>query len=357
MNLYITRTGDKPKSIAERTGTDINSLLQANQLTDESRLTPGIALIIPKTSAQRRGSIEINAFAPTAALAPMLTYSSSKPYIAEATGELTAPKLCTVMREFQTVPCMTVANLSPGGGYSGAAAHEILSSLAARERFFASLDVLAESGGYMGVTLCFLRVYPFDRDALSVFIKQLESRLHRRGMYLITAVPPSEGESFPGAYDLRAIGSSADRVIYNCFDYAHEGSLPGAISPVSRIRPAVEYALERVPAGKLLLGFSYHACGWPNRMRAASRGETVSSALAVNTAVACSAHVDYGDGAHFSVRSAGGGRVVYYDDPRSAEERLRLVGEYSLAGISLRAGDDVPLRYIISGEYDIEKLV
>ena len=62
MEIYVVRGGDSLYGIARRYGTDAAELARINQLNDPARLVPGMALLVPGGTADRR-AIEVNAYA------------------------------------------------------------------------------------------------------------------------------------------------------------------------------------------------------------------------------------------------------------------------------------------------------
>ena len=85
MEIYVVRGGDSLYGIARRYGTDAAELARINQLNDPARLVPGMALLVPGGTADRR-AIEVNAYAYPAisdavmaeTIAPYLTLFSAR---------------------------------------------------------------------------------------------------------------------------------------------------------------------------------------------------------------------------------------------------------------------------------------
>ena len=56
MEIYVVRGGDSLYGIARRYGTDAAELARINQLNDPARLVPGMALLVPGGTADRRAA-------------------------------------------------------------------------------------------------------------------------------------------------------------------------------------------------------------------------------------------------------------------------------------------------------------
>ena len=94
MEIYVVRGGESLYGIASRYGTDAAELARINQLNDPARLVPGMALLVPGGTADRR-AIEVNAYAypaisdaVMAETMPYLTFFCPFCYQADAAGGL-----------------------------------------------------------------------------------------------------------------------------------------------------------------------------------------------------------------------------------------------------------------------------
>ena len=147
------------------------------------------------------------------------------------------------------------------------------------------------------------------------------------------------------------------------YEWGYTYGSPQAISPVNRIRRVLDYAVTVMPVGKILMGFSNYAYDWLLPWRQGQAARILSNAAAVELAISRGAEIRYDYTAQapwFNYTDAAGRtHVVWFEDARSVVARLQLVGEYSLAGISIWTADKVyrPGLYALQSMYSVEKLL
>lgn len=354
MEIHVVRAGESLWSIARRNNTTVDTLARINQLNDPARLTRGMAILVPGESSTPRGSMEVNGYAypgmTTEVLAqtlPYLSYISPFAYSASATGALNTlddgPMLAAVSGS-ATGPLMTVTNLDEvNGGFSSAVAHALFNDAQAREALVGNVIALAQSKGYFGVNFDFEYVYSYDREAYNEFLRYASERLHAQGLFMTTAVAPKSSDDQQGllyaAHDYAAHGQYADRVIIMTYEWGYTYGQPQAVSPVNKMRTVLDYAVTRIPAGKILMGFSNYGYSWRIPWRQGEAAQAISNAAAVNLAVSTGSEVRFDEQAaapyFFYTDAAGQQHEVWFEDARSVRARLRLVNEYGLAGISI----------------------
>lgn len=224
-----------------------------------------------------------------------------------------------------------------------------------------------EHGAYRGVLLNLSYLYPFDRENYNELLRLLSKALHEKGCYLFTALAPREEDSSESllcaAHDYSAHGLYADRVVLLTFDWGYAGSAPQAVSPINRVRRVLSYAAGKLPAGKTLLGFSGMGYSWNLPWRQGEHASPISHASAVNLAVSTGAEIKFDSAFQASfftyADSAGQRHVVWFEDVRSVQARLRLVDEYGLAGICHWASNRLhrPALRLIQSRYGAEALL
>lgn len=353
MLIYIVKPNDTLRSIARRYGTAAEKLAYINQLSLPNRLAPGMSLIIPCEHQSPRCEAEVNACVypgvNSAALdcaLPQLSSLSPFSYSFDRSGAIIpidASRLVTAAKTAGAAPLMVVANIEEGR-FSAALAHGVLSEDAPREALIRGIGEELKNGGFAGVSVDFEHLYPFDRECYSRFIELLAPELHALGYYVYVALAPaaSGGEQGPlcAAHDYVRIGRAADRVILMACEWGHAYSEPQAVSAVNRIRPALDYAVTQISPGRILLGFSCCAYSRTLPWRQDTPASVLSNATAVSLAISTGSEIHFDARAkapYFNYTDVSGVRhSVWLEDARSIDERLRLVREYGLGGISVR---------------------
>ena len=368
--------GDSLYGIARRYGTDAAELARINQLNDPARLVPGMALLVPGGTADRR-AIEVNAYAypaisdaVMAETMPYLTFFCPFCYQADAAGGLLPiedARMIAAAYADNAAPLLTVTNLGRSGGFSGEIAHALFTDKTAQDALFENIFSVLRMKNYYGVNFNIEYVYPYDRDSYSQFLRRAADELHPRGYFLSTAIAPKESAGQEGllytAHDYAAHGRYADRVIIMTYEWGYTYSAPQAVSPVNRMRRVLEYAVGEIPPGKILMGFSNYGYSWRLPWRQGDAATVISNAAAMNLAASAGAEIKFDRTAQapfFTYTDAAGvRRVVWFEDARSVRARLELVNEYGLAGISCWTVNRLyrPGLELLQGMFDAEKVI
>lgn len=347
MEIYIARSGDTLQGLARRFSTDAETLRQTNALNDSSRLTKGLALLLPGGNAPS-ASLELGVYsAEPGGIASALadTMSLVCPCCTRIGVNGTLPPLdesalSLLTRHGGAAPLLAVSNADGQGGYSASNAHRFLSEPSAAD-MLADLISPALSRGCRGIYLELLWLYPFDREPFNRLLRELSEKLHALGAYLVTALAPKEEQSSESlacaGHDYACHGEYADRCVLLGFDWGNALSAPQAVAPPDRIRAALDYAAGRLPLGKLLLALSARGYNWRLPWRQGQTASPVYHSAAANMAVSLGAQIklDRGFASPFFTYADPMGirHAVWFEDVRNTQRQLQLVEQYSLAGL------------------------
>ena len=351
MRIFVVKRGDTLYSIAKKFGVTTERLSYINALSDPNRLTVGQTLVIPGDSSPQ-GEIEVNGYAyPNISDAvlnealPYMTFLCPFSWQMDASGGITPiddKRMISRAYETATAPMLTLTNISPSGGFSSDIAHAIFTDEAVQATLIENILAALRSRGYYGVNLNIEYVYPFDREGYNAFLRRLSETLHPKGYYLSSAIAPKTSDEQYGllytAHDYEAHGKYCDRVIIMTYEWGYTYSAPQAVSPVNRIRSVLDYAVTKIPSGKILLGFSNYGYNWTLPWKQGKAAAVISNTAAANLAAANFAQIRFDEKAQapfFNYTDPSGVRhEVWFEDARSVRARLALVSEYGLAGIS-----------------------
>lgn len=372
---YRVRSGETLWAIARRYGLPPACLIAANpQIRDPNRIYSGQRLRIP-LSGCAQGEILVNAYISDAAYAaletqlPYLSFLSPFSWRADAEGGLTREGQADadMAEDYGVARLLTVTNLQPGGGFSGAIAHAIFRDEAVQGRFFENLERTLAAGEYYGLNLDFEYVFPYDRDAYNSFLRLLAERLHCLGYLLVTALAPKTSDAQQGllyaAHDYAAHGAAADYVVLMTYEWGYTYGPPMAVAPLDKVRQVLDYAVSVMPGGKILLGIPNYGYDWTLPYRQGSAARVLTNPGAVRLAAQARAAIEYDARAQapfFRYRdSEGRQHEVWFEDARSLRAKFALVGEYGLGGISIW-NLNTPFTsgfLLLESMYGIEKLV
>lgn len=351
MRIFVVKRGDSLYSIAKRFGVSAQELSYINSLSDPDRLTIGQTLVIPGDSSPQR-EIEVNGYAyPNIGDAvlnealPHLTFLCPFSWHIDASGGITPiddKRMISRAYETATAPMLTLTNIGTSGGFSSDIAHAIFTDMAVQDTLIENILAALRSRGYYGVNLNIEYVYPFDKDGYNAFLRRLAETLHPKGYYLSSAIAPKTSDEQYGllytAHDYAAHGEYCDRVVIMTYEWGYTYSAPQAVSPVDRMRQVLDYAVTKIPSGKILLGFSNYGYNWTLPWQQGKAATVISNNAAANLAAANFAEIKFNEKAQapfFNYTDPSGVRhEVWFEDARSVAARLALVSEYAIAGIS-----------------------
>jgi peptidoglycan/xylan/chitin deacetylase (PgdA/CDA1 family)/spore germination protein YaaH/GT2 family glycosyltransferase len=224
-----------------------------------------------------------------------------------------------------------------GRAFDGRRAQAMLSSADARRRFVSALTGEVARRGWDGVVLDFEDLPAAARRTYPLLVSALDAALGRRP--LTVAVPATGDGSALEAYDLKALGAIADRVVWMAYDQHDPTSAAGPVAALPWVRSSLAFAERSIPREKLLLGVAGYGYAWTAPGHGADL--TVPQAQALGASSGATSAWDE-TAAEVSVKTADG-RQVWYDDARSVSARASLAASEGLAGVALwRVGAEDP---------------
>ena len=173
-------------------------------------------------------------------------------------------------------------------------------------------------------------------------LRELADAVHAAGGYLMAALAPKTSDDQPGVlyegHDYAAIGQETDKILLMTYEWGFTYGPPMAVAPLNAVERVVQYAVSRIEAGKLLLGFPNYAYDWtlPHEAgltRAATLGNEAAAQLAFDTG----SEIFFDEPAQtpwFSYTGMDGAvHEVWFEDVRSSLAKFALVRQYGLGGL------------------------
>lgn len=358
---YTVRGGDTLQSIANAYGVSLNELWRNNpSLAGGNYIYPGQVLNIAYETPPL-GSIRTNGYAYPyidrnilRTTLPYLTYLSIFTYGIRPDGTLIPPtggdsELIVIAKEYGTVPLMMLTSLTEEGTFSNELVAQILGDEALANTVIDNALATLTEKGYGGLDVDFEYIPAEYAEAYPAFLNRLRERLAPEELLLFASLAPKNSPTQRGllyeGHDYGAVGAAVDYTLLMTYEWGYTYGPPQAVAPLPQVRQVLDYAITEIPREKIFLGIPNYAYDWTLPfVRGESMARSLSNVAAVQLAADKKAEIVFDeqaqaptfryferDPATEEVRE----HVVWFDDARSMDQKLRLLQEYDLAGGSV----------------------
>ena len=363
--------------IAKIYGVTIADLYAANPILNSSIIIHSGEIINIPSSTRKLGPIEVNAYALPGTdmdvltkTLPSLTYLSIFSHQVQANGTLKGINdvpLIQAARKAKVAPMMVMTNLKEGGGFDSALAHTILTNENIQNTLLNNIITTLKSKNYYGLDIDLEYIYPEDRENYNNFLRKVVSSLKKIGYPVTTALAPKPSGDIKGllyeAHDYPVHGALATHVILMTYEWGYTAGPPLAVSPLNEVRKILNYAVTVIPSKKIFMGIPNYGYDWTLPYVKGTSATALGNVEAVDLArkVHASIQYDYTSQAPFFnyYDSNGKQHVVWFEDARSMNAKLRTANEYNLGGVSYwTIGKYFPQAWLIQNSlYDVKKLL
>ena len=226
--------------------------------------------------------------------------------------------------------------------FDGDLAHGIITSGPATQTFLEDALKILAAERYVGLNLDFESIRSEDRVAFTTFVESISKAMRHAGFLTVISVPAEHkddpADSWTGAFDLKALGSSADLLQVMTYDENGPWGKPGPVAGLDWVEAAIRYTVSVVPARKISLGLPAFAYDWDLSDHLRNRQLDWTEVLPIREKVGGVIHWDAASSSpNFTYTQKGHRHVVWYESEESIGLKARLVATYQLAGISVWA--------------------
>lgn len=211
-----------------------------------------------------------------------------------------------------------------------------LSNRQARTNIIQQLMAQADAVGFDGVNLDFESITEEQAPHYVQFIRELSVACRQKGLVFSIDVPVP---TYTAYYNRTEMGIVADYVIIMGYDEHYGGGdVAGSVASIDFVRNGIIDTLEEVPANKVINAIPFYTRVWREPY---GGGNLTSDVLGMN---GCSTYIaEKGMDVYWdtsvgqNVASLEGDDALYtiwVEDEQSIEEKMKLVPEYGLAGVS-----------------------
>jgi len=234
-----------------------------------------------------------------------------------------------------------------GSSWDSDRVERILADRETRAKHIEEIAVKLDLLDFDGVSIDYEGVVGSQRENFTLFIQELAAALHRTNKLVGVALHPKTGEASDLRYDFQdwvSLAAAADQLYIMAYGEHWDDGGPGPIASYGWVESIVRYASSmKVPKNKLFLGIPLYGYDWPAGGNEAT-GLTYSD---VGKLVArYSPELKWDSNArspHFHYVGDRRDHEVWFENARSAGEKIRLADETGLAGIAFwRLGGEDP---------------
>lgn len=355
MTIYVVQPGDTLDSIADANGVSAASIIYNNQIPYPYSLAIGQALLLslPGFSYER----EIRSGGYAYPFINRFVLNQSLPYLSDlyvfsygftTTGELIPPwaddsDLIAGAKSAGSAPILTLTPFGPDGQFSNYLITTVINNPETVNTLIANLEQTVLEKGFEGVDIDFEFILAEDRIGFVNFVRRIKEAINALGYPVSVALAPKVSDDQPGLLyegkDYALLGEAADFVLLMTYEWGYKYGPPLAVAPINQVRRVVEYALSRIPAGKIHLGIPNYGYDWPLPFeRGITVARTIGNIEARQLAVTYGVPIQFDElsaSPFFFYEAEGIGHEVWFEDVRSMEAKFSLVNEYNLRGIGI----------------------
>jgi spore germination protein len=346
---HAVANGDTIESVAAAYGISTINLLQNNpSLINNSILIAGEVLTISFEGEKLRNG-RFNGYAypfiDTNILRTALTYMTTLTifgYGFTETGELIPINDEELIRQtysLQAAPMMLISSIDETGNFSTAHAEKLFGDPVATQTLITNIINVMYIKGYIGLDIDFEFIE--NKENYITFIDAVTTRLHQEGFIVNVDLAPKTSAEQVGlvyqAHDYKRIGEIADLVLLMTYEWGYIFGPPMAVAPINQVRKVVDYAITEIDVNKIMLGIPNYGYDWTLPfVRGTTAATIIGNNEAIEIAVRNGASIEFDTVAmspfFYYTDTQGRAHVVWFEDARSIDAKLRLIQEYNLLG-------------------------
>lgn len=203
--------------------------------------------------------------------------------------------------------------------------------------------------GFDGVNVDIENVTEADREAYTDFVRLVREELPSRKevSVAVAANPKGINTGWQGSYDYEALARYSDYLMIMAYDEKSEGDVQGPVASISFVEDAIKYALQYVPAGKIVLGIPFYGRYWKagqkyggyglhlnkvQEMLDRYNGRVDFDEYAASPKATITISPGYGNYRVSGRTFTPGTYVIWFENQQSIQHKLRLVQKYGLKG-------------------------
>ncbi|MBZ4666996.1 MAG: glycoside hydrolase family 18 [Defluviitaleaceae bacterium] len=240
----------------------------------------------------------------------------------------------------QGIKSLMLIHNAQGGSFQKTLAENVLENPILRDKLVKSVLSEIEKYGYDGVEVDIEGIGADTRAEYTSFIKELKAALGPKG-YIVSATVPAKtadyiNDQWTGAYDYKAIGQYADRVVLMTYDEHWSGGTPGPVASYDWVEDVINFAVKEILPQKVVMGIAAYGYDWTIDGK---NGKAVTASEINDYIKRYGGKILWND--TFKVPyyrykdEKGNDRIVWFENAQSTQFKLKLAKAKGLQGIAI----------------------
>ncbi|MBE6724120.1 MAG: LysM peptidoglycan-binding domain-containing protein [Ruminococcaceae bacterium] len=357
--LHTVSGGETLSSIAARYGVTAGTLWRNNPfLGGGTFIYPGEVLNIAFPPPPF-GEIEVSGYAypwidrdVLRRTLPYLSYLMVFSWGLRENGDLIEPDgaddLRLLARQYGAAPVLTLTSLTERGTFSSELVERILGDPVLSAAVSRNLASAVRDEGWGGVDFDFEYIPAQYAEAYADLVRDTREALGGSVPVFVSLAPKTsagqEGLLYRG-HDYGLLADASDDAFLMTYEWGYTYGPPMAVAPINEVRRVAEYALTEADGASYSLGYPNYGYDWAlPYVRGESKARTLGYEEALRLALnkraeilfdpqAASPYFTYWDRPETFEDAVE--HIVWFENARSAEAKMRLVPEYGFSGIGV----------------------
>lgn len=238
---------------------------------------------------------------------------------------------------------MQVSTYSEAGEFDSDLASGLLNNEEAQNNLIENIMANLEAKNYYGLDIDFEYIFPEDREVFVNFVEKITNRAHEEGYEVMIALAPKLSADQPGllyeAHDYERLGQIVDWALLMTYEWGYTYGPPMAVAPYNEVRRVLDYAVTAIEPRKIRMGVPNYGYVWTLPfVQGESRATVVGNVGAVDLAREQNVAIEFDEVARAPFFTYYDEQrrehIVWFEDARSIDAKLRLLDEYELNGAS-----------------------
>lgn len=351
--VHQVRVNESVYSIASDYGITPLTLVRNNPyLLFQEYISPGQTIVI-QYQDEKLGNMTTNGYAfPTIKEETLnetllfLTELSVFSYGFTTNGELISPLTNDVWmiekaKEYGVSPILVLTPFTENSVFNNQLISTLINNTTVQQNLIQNLLTTMRQKGYQGVDIDFEFVLPQDKEGYVAFIRQLTETMNNNGFKVSVALAPKTSATQKGliyeGIDYQVIGAYANSVLVMTYEWGYTYGPPMAVAPLNKVREVLNFAVSQIPPEKIDMGIPNYGYDWTLPfVKGNSKATLIGNVEAIQIASENNAIIQFDTTAmspFFEYSKNGQEHIVWFEDARSIDAKLRLVAEYGFRGV------------------------